>query len=152
MCLLRRTETLKFFSIVIMQRKAHQVFNICMSGNLTEKLHYILSYFLHESIFFLGIDMSVSKLSIRFRKRVISTKWGTSCLFTTSIWQILQRVHIVDGLWFSWRHDALFWHWSFRFFPRVAATMISKSFVKLSIMVHFKILWKMWSKDGSYII
>ena len=39
-----------------------------------------------------------------------------------------------------------------RIFPRVPATMISKRFVKLGIIVKFWILHKIWSKDDSYII
>ena len=30
-----------------------------------------------------------------------------SCLFTTSIWQVIERVHVVYDSWFSWRHEPL---------------------------------------------
>ena len=56
----------------------------------------IRGYLLHGSIFCVGIYMSVSKPSICFWKRVISSG-RTSCLFTISIWQVKERVHVVNG-------------------------------------------------------
>ena len=89
-----------------------------------------------------------------FENGLFHLSGGTSWLFTTSIWQVIERVHIVYSSWFFWRYDSLL---SFgiggpKFFRRVAATMILKSFVKLSMIVYFWILKKIWSKDDSYII
>ena len=84
--------------------------------------------------------------------RAVQISGGTSWLFTTIMWQVIQRVHVVYGSWFSWKHVALFWHWRSSFYPKVAATMNSKRFAKLGIIVYFRILWKIWSKDDSYII
>ena len=68
------------------------------------------SYLLHETTFSLGIYMSVSKPSMCFWKQVISIKWSgseTSCLFTTLIWLVIERVHVVYGSCFSWRYESL---------------------------------------------
>ena len=56
--------------------------------------------------------------------------------------QVIERVHVDYDSWFSWRHESLF---RFglgdpRFSPRLAATMILKRFVKLGIIVYFRIL------------
>ena len=102
----------------------------------------IRSYLLHGSIFCLGIYMSVSKPSICFWKQVISIKWRNKLLIHNinltghrksacclrllvflEIWVILSFG--VGGL---------------RIFPSSAATMISKRFVKLGIIVYFWIL------------
>ena len=55
--------------------------------------------------------------------------------------------------WFFWRYKSLlcFGIGGPRFFPRVAATMILKRFVKLGIKVYFRILQKIWSKDVYYL-
>ena len=52
---------------------------------------------------------------------------GIRCLFTTSIWQVIERVHVLVDSWFSWRHESplRLGIRGLRFF-RVAATMISK--------------------------
>ena len=89
-----------------------------------------------------------------FKYGLFQLSGGTSCLFTTLIWQVIERVHVVYSSWFSWRYESLprFGIGGPRFFPRVAATMISKRFVKLGIIVYFWILQKIWNKDDSYII
>ena len=53
---------------------------------------------------------------------------GTSCLFTTLIWQVIEKVHVVYSSWCSWRYKSLLRFgigWP-RFFARVAARIISK--------------------------
>ena len=52
----------------------------------------------------------LSKPSICFWKQVISIKWrgsGTSCLFATLIWLVIERAHVVYGSCFSWRYESL---------------------------------------------
>ena len=58
----------------------------------------------------------------------------TSCLFTTSIWQVIDRVHVVYVPWFSWTPTSslCLGIGGPRFFPRVATTMTSKGFMKVS--------------------
>ena len=76
--------------------------------------------------------MFVSKPSISFFPNGLCQVSGeTSCLFTTSIWQVIERVHVVYGSWFSWRHESLlrFGIGGPKFFLRVVATIISKRFV-----------------------
>ena len=94
--------------------------------------------FLHGSIFCLGIYMSVSKPSICFWKFQISE--GTSCLFTTLILQVIERVHVVYSSWFSWRYGSLlrFGIAGPRFFPSVAATMTSKRFCEIAYKCTFE--------------
>ena len=74
-----------------------------------------------------------------FENGLFQLNGGTSCLSTTLIWQITERMHVVYSSWFSWRYESLllFGIGGPRFFPRVAATMISKCFVKLGIKVYF---------------
>ena len=55
------------------------------------------SYFLHGGIFCLEIYMSVSKPSICFWKRV-QLSGVTSCLFTTLVWQVIERVYVSTAL------------------------------------------------------
>ena len=83
-----------------------------------------------------------------FKNGLFQLSGGTSCLFTTLIWQVIERVHVVCSSWFSWRYESLlrFGIGGPRFFPRVAATMISKRFLKLRMKVYFWMLWKIWSK------
>ena len=97
-------------------------------------------FFLHGSIFCLGIYLSVSKPAMRFWKWV--KNGGRSCLFTTLIRQVIERVHVVYSCQFSWRCESLlrFGIVGPRFSPRVAVTMISKRFMKLGIKVYFWIL------------
>ena len=86
----------------------------------------IRSYFLHRSTFCLG------------------------CLFTTSIWQAIESACYLRLLVFLEIESLLRSGIAGpRFFPRVIATMISKCFVKLGIIVYFGISQKIWSKDGS---
>ena len=86
----------------------------------------IRSYFLHGSTFCLGR------------------------LFTTSIWQVIESACYLRLLVFLEIESLLrFGIAGPRFFPRVIATMISKCFVKLGIIVYFWISQKIWSKDGS---
>ena len=47
---------------------------------MSQQTEHILSYFLHGSIFCLGIYIPVSKPSICFWKRVISAKWRNKLL------------------------------------------------------------------------
>ena len=111
-------------------------------------------YLFFTCIFCLGIYMSVSKPSICFWKRVISIKWRNKLLIhninltghrkSACCLQLLVFLEI----WVI----APFWYWRTRFFPRIAATMISSVFVKLRIKVYFWMLWKIWSKDDSYFI
>ena len=75
--------------------------------------------------------------------RTIQMLICTWCVFTTSIWQVTERVHVVYGSWFSWRYASLL-HFGIggpRIFPMVAATKISKHFLKLGIIVCFWILY-----------
>ena len=113
---------------------------------------YTKLFFTWEYIFCLGICMSVSKPSICFWKRVISVKWMNKLLIHNI--NLTTWLHVVYSPWFSLRYETLlpFGIGGPRFFPRAAATMISKRFVKLGIIVYFWILWKVWSKDDSYII
>ena len=67
----------------------------------------IRSYSLLGSIFCLGIYMPVSKPSICFWKQVISNKWWEKLIFTTSVWQVIEKVHVVYGSWFSWKYEPL---------------------------------------------
>ena len=74
--------------------------------------------------------MSVSKPLICF---------FSSCLFTKFILQVIERVYVVYSSWFSWRLESLvrFDNEGPRFFSRIAATMISKRFVKLGVKAYF---------------
>ena len=101
----------------------------------------IQSYFLHGSIFCLGNYMSVSKPSICFWKRSFWLTWGTSCLFTTSIWQVLERLHVVYGSWFSWRHEfAPFLHWRSQIFSKGCYHHDLKAFCETGYNMYFRIL------------
>ena len=114
----------------------------------------IQSYFLHGSTFCFGIYMPVSKPSICFWKLVISVKWRNKLLVynfnltghrkSACCLQLL----VFPEVWVI----APFWHCRTQVFPWVAATIVSKRFVKLGIKVYFWTLRKIWSKDGSYII
>ena len=75
-----------------------------------------------------------------FEKGLFQLSGGTSCLFTTLIWQVIERVHVVYSSWFSWRYEPLlrFGIGGPRFYPRVAVTMISKCFVKLGTFVYYR--------------
>ena len=97
------------------------------------------SYFLHGSTFCLSIYMSVSHKYV-FENGLFQLNGGTSCLFTISIWQVTERVHVVYGSWFPWRYESLlrFEIGGPRFFPRVAATMFSHHILKVGIIVYFK--------------
>ena len=79
--------------------------------------------------------MSVNKPS----KRVFSVNWRNKLLFTTSVSQVIERVHVIYRSWFSWRYDSLlrFGIAGPRFFLRVHGTMISNCFVKLGIIAYF---------------
>ena len=78
--------------------------------------------------------MSVSKPSICFWRWVISNKWRNKLFILTLIWQVIERVHVVYSTWFSWRYESLllFGIGGRRFFPRVAAIMISKWFCQIA--------------------
>ena len=124
-------------------------FNRCLFGKTVKIVYkksilkeWIRSYFLHGSTFCVGIYMSVSKPSIYFENRLFQLSGGTSCLFTISIWQVIEEVYVVYSSWFSWKCELLlrFNIGGPRIFPRVAATMISKRFVKLRVIVKFWIL------------
>ena len=39
--------------------------------------------------------------------RIIQMLICTWCVFTTSTWQVIERVHVVYGSWFSWRYASL---------------------------------------------
>ena len=93
----------------------------------------IRSCFLHGSIFCLGICMSVSKPSICFWKWLLQLSGEISCLFTTLIWQVIERVHIAYSSWFSWMYQSLlrFGIGGLSFFPKVTATIISKRFYEI---------------------
>ena len=128
-----------------------------MSVSLTSELKnwaYTKIIFLHGSIFCLGIYMSVSMPSLWFWKRLISTTWKNKYLFTTSIWQAIERVHVVYGSWFPWRQQSLLYFGigGPRLFSRIAATTILKHFVKLGILVYLRRLQKVWSKNDSNTI
>ena len=76
--------------------------------------------------------MSVSKPSVCLWKRVISTNWKNKFLIHNIIWQksafcLRLLVFLETSLRFGIGGP--------RFFPRVAATMISKRFVELGIIV-----------------
>ena len=81
---------------------------------------FIRSYFLHGSIFCLGIYMSVSKPSICFWKQVISIKWRNKLLIhninltghrkSACCLQLLVFLEI----WVI----APFWHWRTQVFPK----------------------------------
>ena len=105
----------------------------------------IRSYFLNGSIFCLSIYVSVSKPSICVWKQIISVKWRNKlrinmlwinninfdrsekgCMLPTALGFLGDIGHCFVG--------------GPRIFPRVAATMISKRFVKLGIIVYFWIL------------
>ena len=108
----------------------------------------IQSYFLHGSISCLGIYMSVSKPSICFWKSLFQISEGTSCLFTTWIWQFIERVHVVYSSWFSWRYGPLpypFWHSVLAledpgFSQGLLPPWSQSVFVKLCIKVYFWML------------
>ena len=108
------------------------------------------SYFLHGSIFCLGIYIPVSKPSICFWKWVISNKWRNKLLIhnikltghrkSACCLQLLVFLEIRSLLCFGIGRS--------RFFPRVAATMISKRFceiafesVLLNVMENMKERW-----------
>ena len=103
--------------------------------------------------------MPVNKPSICFWKQVISIKWTNKLLIHNtnltghrrSAWCL--RLLVFLEIWPC--NDISLLRFGIggpRFFLRIAATMISKRFVKLGIKVHFWILYKIWSKDDSYII
>ena len=115
------------------------------------------SYSLHGCIFCLGIDMSASKPSICFWKQAISVTWWNKLLFVTSIWQVIERVHVVYGSWFSRRYEPSpsFGIWGPRVFPRVSATMISKVFCQTgynSVFLNKKLPLKFTFGQGSCLI
>ena len=89
--------------------------------------------------------MSAPKPSICFWKRVISIKWRNKLLIHSMNLTGYRksacclRLLVLLEIWVI----ALFSIGGLKFFPRVAATMVSKRFVKLGIKVHFWILVKM---------
>ena len=96
--------------------------------------------------------MSVSYQYV-FENGFFQISEGTSCLFTTLIWQVIERVHVVCSSWFSWRYGSLlrFGIGGPRLFPKVAATMISKRFceiayksVLLNVMENRSKIWQIW--------
>ena len=113
----------------------------------------IQSYFLHGSIFCLGICMSVSKPSICFGKRVIWIEWRNKLFIHNINLTSHRKSACCLQLLVFLEYESLlrFGIGGPKFFPRVAATMISKRFVKLGIKVYLWILQKIWSKDDSYI-
>ena len=81
---------------------------------------YVRSYFLHESIFFLDIYISVGKRSICFWKQVISIKWKNTLLISNIsltghrksscyLWLL-----VFLQIWVI----APFWHWRSHDFPK----------------------------------
>ena len=108
------------------------------------------SYFLHGSIFCLGIYMSVSKPSICFWKRVISIKWRNKLLIhninlaghrkSACCLQLLVFLEI----WVI----APFWHWRTQAFPKGCCHHDLKAFceiwyksVLLNIIENMKKRW-----------
>ena len=79
-----------------------------------------------------------------FWYRVISTKWRKKLLIHNINLTGHKNAHVAYYSWFSWRHESLlcFGIGDPRFFLRVAPTMISNRFVKLSIMKYYTV----WSK------
>ena len=72
-----------------------------------------------------------------FEKGLFQLSEWTSCLLTILIWQVIERAHVVYISWFSWRYESLlrFGIRGPRFFQRVAATMTSKRFVKVTLIL-----------------
>ena len=107
---------------------------------------YVLSHFLHGSIFCLGIYMSISMPSIYFWKRVISAKWRSELL-----------IHNISSIGHgkSFPGDtsiAPFWHRGPRLFPRVTTTKGLKTFCEFRYMIiYLRILYKIWSK-GDWLV
>ena len=110
-----------------------------MSG----KTECILSYFLHGSILWLGIYMSVIKPSICFSKRVISAKWRNKLLIQNINLTVYRKNACCLGLLVFLETWVIvpFWHcggpW---FFQRVVATMVSKQFVNLDIIIYLRLV------------
>ena len=110
-----------------------------MSG----QTEYILSYFLHGSMLCLSIYMSVIKPSIYFSKRVISPEWRNKLLIQNINSTVYRKNACCLGLLVFLKTWVVvqFWHcggpW---FFPRVVATMISKQFVNLGIIIYLKVV------------
>ena len=137
--------TIFFKKIDRFPRKFFKI-GICLVDKIVHKKgilkECIRSYFLHGSIFCLAIYMSVSKPSKYFWKRVISIRWrnkllihkinltchrkSACCLQLLVFLEIESSFHLGIG--------------GPRYFPKVAATMISKRFVILGIKVYFWIL------------
>ena len=87
---------------------------------MSRQTEYILSYFLHGSIFCLAIYLSVSKPSICFWKRIISAKWRNKLLihninltgYRKSACYL--RLLVFLETWVI----APFWHWRSQVFPK----------------------------------
>ena len=124
-----------------------------MSVPLTTELKnwVYTSYFLHRSIFCLSIYMSVSKPSRHqyvFENGLFQPDGRTSCLLQTSIWEVIERVHVVYGSYFSWRHKTLlFWHWSSQVFPKGCFQHDLKMFCQTGSA---KKSWKLVESIGSF--
>ena len=134
---------LYFFLSIALKKKSLNRYLFCKTIKIVYKKSifkgFIRSYFLHGSIFCLGIYMFVSNPSICFWKRFISTKWRNKLLIhnvnltghrkSACFLQLLVFLQIESLLRFGIGSP--------RFFSRVAGTMISKRFVKLGIIVCF---------------
>ena len=100
--------------------------------NVNTGLRLLHCTYLHGSIFYLGICMSESNHQCVSENGLFQLSGGAKCLFTTSIWQVIDIAHVVYGSWFSWKQGSSprFGIRGSRFFSRVAFTMILKSFCK----------------------
>ena len=128
-----------------------------MSVSLTSELKnwvYTKIIFLHGSIFCLDIYIPKVCHHYGFENELFQLRGKTSYLFTTSIWQAIERVHVVYGSWFPWRQHSFLYFGigGLRLFSRIAATTILKHFVKLGILVYLRRLQKIWSKNDSNTI
>ena len=84
--------------------------------------------------------MFVSKLSICFLKMGYFNLVEEQVAYSNiNVTDHRKSAYVVYSSWFSWRYESFFCFviGGPSFFPRVAATMISKRFVKLGIKVYF---------------